>query len=65
MKSVLLAAAAMGFALTSAYADCNYHKSVSAEEVDKTTVASVTTAPQSEPAVPTDEASSESAADVE
>jgi hypothetical protein len=65
MKSVLLAAAAMGFALTSAYADCNYHKSVSAENVDGTTVASVTTAPQSDPAVLTDEAPSEPVTDVE
>jgi len=56
MRTILLAAAAVGLALTSASAACDYHKSVSAEEVDKTTVASVATPPQSSP-VATDEAS--------
>ena len=55
MRTILLAAAAMGLALTSASADCDYHKTVSAQEVDDTTVASV--APPSGPVVVTDEAS--------
>lgn len=65
MKTILLAAAAMGFALTSAYAGCDYHKSVSAEAVDETTVASVATAPVSGPAVLTDETSSEATIEAE
>jgi len=53
MKSILLAAAAMGLAISAAQAECNYHKSVSAEQIDRTTVASVAL-PQSQPVV-TDE----------
>ncbi|MBX3568859.1 MAG: hypothetical protein KF914_12430 [Rhizobiaceae bacterium] len=41
MKSILLAAAFTGLAFSAAQAECNYHKSVSAEQIDKTTVASV------------------------
>jgi hypothetical protein len=49
MKSILLAAVLTGFAIGAAQADCNYHKSVSAEQVDQTKVASVAV-PQSQPA---------------
>jgi len=49
MKSILLAAVLTGFALGAAQADCNYHKSVSAGQVDQTTVASVAV-PLSQPA---------------
>lgn len=48
MKSILLAAAFTGFAFSAAQAGCNYHKSVSGEQIDKTTVASVAI-PQSQP----------------
>ncbi len=55
MKAILLAAAATGFAVSSAFAGCNYHKTVSAEAVDETTVASVASAPVSSPSATADE----------
>jgi hypothetical protein len=65
MRTILLAAAATGFALSSAYAGCDYNKTVSADLVDQTTVASVAIAPQSDQVVPTDEASPPPATDIE
>lgn len=55
MKSILLATAAMGLAISAAHADCSYHKSVSAGEIDKTTVASVAL-PQTQPVVTAEDA---------
>jgi hypothetical protein len=50
MKPILLATAALGLAISAAHADCSYHKTVSAGQIDQTTVASVDVA-KSQPAV--------------
>jgi predicted lipid-binding transport protein (Tim44 family) len=65
MRTILLAAAATGFAVSSAYAGCDYHSTVSADSVDQTKVASVAISPQSDAVVPTDEASPPPATDIE
>jgi len=49
MTKVLLIAAALGLAVSSAQA-CDFHRSAEAKDVDQTKVASITV-PQSEPVV--------------